>query len=98
MGRLIQVALGAAAVPGAGCTGAAARADDAAALTRGIAPDGTRLIPTMPYNDFAGLTDADKQAVAAYLLSLPPIPRAVPSPTKPGEAATAPYMTVVMPK
>lgn len=68
------------------------------AFTRGITPDGTRLIPTMPYNDFAGLTDADKHAVAAYLQSLAPIHHAVPPPTKPGEKATAPYMTVVMPK
>jgi mono/diheme cytochrome c family protein len=67
------------------------------AFTRGIAPDGTRLIPTMPYNDFAGLTDADQHAVAAYLRSLPPIRNAVPAPTKPGEKAAAPYMTVIMP-
>jgi mono/diheme cytochrome c family protein len=69
-----------------------------AAFTRGVTPDGTRLIPTMPYNDFAGLTAADQHAVAAYLMSLPPIHNAVPAATKPGEKAAAPYMTVIMPK
>ncbi len=68
------------------------------AFTRGIAPDGTRLIPTMPYNDFAGLTEADQHAVAAYLMSLAPIKHQVTAPAKPGEAAKGPYMTVVMPK
>jgi mono/diheme cytochrome c family protein len=68
------------------------------AFTRGIAPDGTRLIPTMPYNDFAGLTPADQHAVAAFLQSLPPIHNAVPAATRPGETPTAPYMTVLMPK
>ena len=67
------------------------------AFTRGIAPDGTRLIPTMPYNDFAGLTPEDQHAVAAFLQSLPPLHNQVPAPTKPGEAAKAPYMTVVVP-
>ena len=68
------------------------------AFTRGIAPDGTRLIPTMPYNDFAGLTAEDQHAVAAFLMSLPPISHQVTAPTKPGEKATAPYMTVVVPQ
>ena len=67
------------------------------AFTRGLTPDGTRLIPTMPYNDFAALTPADQHAIAAFLQSLPPIKNAVPAPTKPGEKATAPYMTVIMP-
>jgi mono/diheme cytochrome c family protein len=68
------------------------------AFTRGIAPDGRRLIPTMPYNDFAALTPEDQHAVAAFLQSLPPIKNAVPAATKPGESAKAPYMTVVVPK
>jgi mono/diheme cytochrome c family protein len=68
-----------------------------AAFTRGITPDGTRLIPTMPFNDFAGLTPEDQHAVAAFLQSLPPISHQVTAPTKPGETATAPYMTVVVP-
>jgi mono/diheme cytochrome c family protein len=68
------------------------------AITRGITPDGTRLIPTMPYNDFAALTPEDQHAIAAFLQSLPPIKNAVPASTKPGESAKAPYMTVVVPK
>lgn len=68
-----------------------------AAFTQGVTPGGTMLIPSMPYRDFAGLTDADKHAVAAYLQSLPPIHNVVPAATGPGEKPTAPYMTVVMP-
>jgi mono/diheme cytochrome c family protein len=69
-----------------------------AAITTGVTPDGTRLIPTMPFNDFAALTAEDRHAVAAYLMSLPPINNQVPAPTRPGEAATHPYMAVQMPK
>ena len=68
------------------------------AFTRGVRPDGRRLIPTMPYGDFAALTPEDAHAIAAYLRSLPPVVHAVTPPTKPGEAAPAPYMTVVVPK
>jgi mono/diheme cytochrome c family protein len=68
------------------------------AFTRGITPDGRRLIPTMPYNDFARLTEEDKHAVAVFLQSLPPIKHQVPPATKPGQKALAPYMTVVIPQ
>ena len=67
------------------------------ALTRGITPDGTRLIPSMPYMEYSHLTDADAHAIVAYLKSLPPIVHAVTPPTTPGETPKAPYMTVMMP-
>lgn len=78
--------------------GAWSEAEIITAFTRGIRPDGRRLIPTMPYMNFAALTPADQHAVAAYLMSLKPIHNAVTPPTAPGEAAKAPYMTVLMPK
>ena len=52
----------------------------------------------MPYGGFAVLTDTDAQAIVAYLRSLPPVVHQVNAPTKPGEPATGPYMTVMMPK
>jgi mono/diheme cytochrome c family protein len=73
-------------------------ADIIGAFTRGVRPDGRRLIPTMPYMNFAQLTDSDAHAIVAFLKSIPPIKNQVPAPTAPGEAAKAPYMTVAMPK
>lgn len=43
------------------------------AIRTGQRPDGTVLLPPMPYQEFATLTDADAHAIAAYLKSLPPI-------------------------
>jgi mono/diheme cytochrome c family protein len=68
------------------------------AFKTGMRPNGGRLIPIMPYGDFAALTDDDAQAVVAYLRSLTPVRHAVPAPVKPGETPPGPYMTVVMPK
>ena len=68
------------------------------AFRTGVRPDGRKLIPAMPYGGFAVLTDADAQAIVAYLRSLPSAVHQVTAPTKPGEPAKAPYMTVTMPK
>ena len=68
------------------------------AIRTGATPGGGKLIPIMPYNDFAALTDADARAIVAYLRSLPPVVHAVSAATVPGETPKAPYMTVVMPK
>ena len=68
------------------------------AIRMGVRPDGRQLAPSMPYNGFTALTDADAHAIAAYLKSLAPIRNKVPGPTPPGAKAPAPYMTVVMPQ
>ena len=68
------------------------------AFRTGVTPDGRRLIPAMPFADFATLTDQDARAIVAYLRSLPPVHHAVPGPIKPGEKAPAPYLTVTMPQ
>jgi mono/diheme cytochrome c family protein len=68
------------------------------AFRTGVTPGGRRLVPVMPYGNFAALTDHDARAIVAYLRSLPPVRHAVPGPIKPGEKAPAPYMTVVMPQ
>ncbi len=72
-------------------------ADIITAIRTGVTPDGRKLLPIMPYGDFAALTDDDAHAIVAYLRTLPPTVHAVTEPTKPGEKATAPYMTVIVP-
>ena len=68
------------------------------AFRTGVRPDGRRLVPIMPYAGFAALTDDDAAAIVAFLRTLPPTKHSVVGPTKPGETAPGPYMTVVMPK
>lgn len=73
-------------------------ADVIRALRTGVTPGGRRLIPAMPYESFAALTDADAAAIVAYLRSLPPVRHAVPAPVGPDEKPSAGYLTVVMPQ
>jgi len=51
------------------------------AMRQGIHRDGRQLYPAFPYTDFAKLTDADMQALYAYLMSEPAV-RATPPETK----------------
>ena len=51
----------------------------------------------MPWRSYAKLTDADLQAVAAYLKSLPPVDHETPGPTGASEKAPDPTSTVAMP-
>lgn len=51
------------------------------AMRQGIHRDGRQLYPAFPYTDFAKLTDADMQALYAYLMSEAPV-RATPPETK----------------
>ena len=48
------------------------------AIREGISRDGRVLFPMMPYTYFRRMSDADVQAVVAYLNSLPPIRNALP--------------------
>lgn len=43
-----------------------------AAITTGLRPDGSRMMPPMGYGYYARMTDADLQALIAWLRSLPP--------------------------
>jgi len=43
------------------------------AIRTGRRPDNTQLLPPMPWPDFAFLTDDDAHAVAAFVMSIPPI-------------------------
>ncbi|WP_297976242.1 c-type cytochrome [uncultured Amaricoccus sp.] len=49
-------------------------AEVAAMITQGVKPDGTRMLPPMPYGYLARMTPDDLAAVIAYLRTLPPLP------------------------
>jgi mono/diheme cytochrome c family protein len=56
-------------------------ADFLRAVHKGIARDGTRLYPAMPYAAYTYMTDEDALAIRAYLFSLPPVEAAPPAST-----------------
>jgi cytochrome c553 len=75
---------------GAGGIAAQTDAQIARALRSGIAADG-RQLRVMPWREYAIMTDADVADVIAFLRSLPPVDRTVPSPPPmPASAAAAP--------
>jgi mono/diheme cytochrome c family protein len=49
-------------------------ADLAKMIRSGIRPDGTEMLPPMPYSFLAKMTDEDAAAIILYLRSLPPLP------------------------
>ncbi len=60
------------------------------AIRTGTRPNGTRLLPPMPWPELANLTDADAHAVALYLKSLPTVAHKVPEVLPPGKKCTGP--------
>ncbi len=54
------------------------------ALHQGRRPDGTALLPPMPWFDFVWLNEEDAYAIAKYLKSVPPIAHKVPDKLPPG--------------
>lgn len=50
-------------------------ADFARAMRHGIAPDGSHYFPSFPYTAFTNITDADLEAMKAYLDTVPPVRR-----------------------
>lgn len=67
------------------------------AVRQGIRPDGSHIGPPMPKGAYKFMTDADADAIAAYLESVPPVHRPVPrkasedrspSPEQPSPVAT----------
>jgi mono/diheme cytochrome c family protein len=57
------------------------------AIKLGQRPDKSPILPPMPWPTFASLTDEDAHAVAAYLLSIPPVSHRVPDRLPPGTIA-----------
>ncbi|HXG50454.1 MAG TPA: cytochrome c [candidate division Zixibacteria bacterium] len=47
-----------------------------AALTRGVRPDGSRILPVMPYEAYSGMAREDLNALIAYLRTLKPVRKA----------------------
>jgi cytochrome c len=48
------------------------------AMVKGIRPDGSRILPVMPYEGYSGMAQEDLKALIAYLRTLKPIKKATP--------------------
>ena len=68
--------------------GAWSETDIVTAIRTGKRPDGRRLMPPMPWPDFANYTDVDAGAIAKYLKSIPPVKHKVPDILGPDAAPT----------
>lgn len=64
--------------------GAWSEDDIVKAIQTGYRPDGTQLMPPMPWPNFASLSHDDAVAIAKYLKSLPPVHHKVPDKLAPG--------------
>jgi mono/diheme cytochrome c family protein len=52
-------------------------------ITRGVLPDGSRLLPyPMDYASYSTMTPEDLNAIVAYLRTVPPVSNTVPKPTR----------------
>ncbi len=65
------------------------------ALTTGVTPQGRKLAPAMPYDNYANMTKSDALAIAAYLKSLPPVSHQVPGPFGTKESPNVFVMAVI---
>lgn len=77
--------------------GAWSEDDIVKAIQTGYRPDGTQLMPPMPWPNFASLTHDDAVAIAKYLKSLPPIHHKVPDKIKPGVKAKGSIIVIPAP-
>ena len=59
------------------------------AIDSGKRLDGSPMMPPMPWPNYSQMSDEDLQAVAAYLVSLPPVKHKVPDRLSPGTKAPA---------
>ena len=48
------------------------------AMVKGIRPDGSRILPVMPYEGYSGMAQEDLKALIAYLRTLKPVKKATP--------------------
>ena len=74
--------------------GAWSESDIVTAIRTGKRPDGTMLLPPMPWTDYAFLTDEDAKSIAKYLKSVPPVMHKVPDKLPPGAKATGSIIEV----
>jgi mono/diheme cytochrome c family protein len=47
-------------------------------MVKGIRPDGSRILPVMPYEGYSGMAQEDLKALIAYLRTLKPVKKATP--------------------
>jgi mono/diheme cytochrome c family protein len=59
------------------------------AIQKGVKPDGTPVLPPMPWPNLAGLNFNDAHAIAAYLKTIPPVKHKVPAALPPGRRAAS---------
>jgi mono/diheme cytochrome c family protein len=67
------------------------------ALHQGRRPDGSALLPPMPWFDFVWLSEDDAHAIARYLKTIPPIVHRVPDKLKPGVKPKGSYWELPTP-
>ena len=71
--------------------GAWTEAQIASAIRTGVRPDGSPILPPMPWPAFGiGMTEDEALAVAAYLKTIPPIAHQAPAVIPPGQPVTGP--------
>ena len=68
--------------------GAWTEAQIVTAIREGRRPDGSPILPPMPWPDFAHFTDDDAAAIAAYLKGIPSVDHKVPDRIPPGAKLT----------
>ncbi|MCZ7658781.1 MAG: cytochrome c [Xanthobacteraceae bacterium] len=68
------------------------------AVRSGVRPDGRVLAPAMPWHSFGALTDADAEALAAYLKTVKPVRHRVPAMVDGAEPAKAPFLALRIPE
>lgn len=73
--------------------GSWSESDIETALRAGHRPDQTPILPPMPWQNFARMSEDDMSALVAYLRSLPPIQHQSPAVIPPGTPATGARLT-----
>ena len=67
------------------------------AVREGHRPDGTPLLPPMPWPSYAHLSDDDAHALATYLKSIPAVPHKVPAVVPPGSEPSGQVIVIPPP-
>lgn len=63
-----------------------------AMIRTGVDKHAGQTLPVMPWPGYANLNEEDALAIAAYLLSLPPVKHSVPANVRPGQRAVSPFV------
>jgi len=67
------------------------------AVRTGVSRDGRKVLPPMPWPNYAHLTDEDAFAMAAYLKSLPPVKHSAPRALSPNQMPEGAFVTIPPP-